>query len=275
MEKMGYSIQDYTIESLPMGGGIEVSVAQHTNGFQTLANNGTYQERYMIEKITDRSGKVIYQHKANPVQVYTPAAATIMQSLMRGVLESGSTTTFKSRLAQVNGGLLSADWIGKTGTTNVNGDMWLMLSTPKVTLGGWIGHDDNTSMGALTGYNNNASYMANLVNAIYQADPNVFGLGDRFNLDSSVISSEVLKSTGTKPGRVTINGRDVSLGGQTVTSYWAKNGAPSLSYRFAIGGTDSDLQQAWGAIAGSQVTERKENKDSEKKNDKESSTKKQ
>ena len=127
-----------------------------------------------------------------------------------------------------------------------------MLSTPKVTLGGWIGHDDNTSMGALTGYNNNANYMANLVNAIYQADPNVFGLGDRFNLDSSVISSEVLKSTGTKPGRVTINGRDVSLGGQTVTSYWAKNGAPSLSYRFAIGGTDSDLQQAWGAIAGSQ-----------------------
>ena len=46
-----------------MGGGIEVSVAQHTNGFQTLANNGTYQERYMIEKITDRSSKVIYQHK--------------------------------------------------------------------------------------------------------------------------------------------------------------------------------------------------------------------
>ena len=124
---MGYSIPDYTIESLPLGGGIEVSVAQHTNGFQALANNGTYQKRYMIEKISDRTGKVIYEHKASPVQVYTPATATIMQSLMRGVLESGSTTTFKSRLAQVNGGLLSADWIGKTGTTNVNGDMWLML----------------------------------------------------------------------------------------------------------------------------------------------------
>ena len=73
---------------------MEVSVAQHTNGFQALANNGTYQKRYMIEKISDRSGKVIYEHKASPVQVYTPATATIMQSLMRGVLESGSTTTF-------------------------------------------------------------------------------------------------------------------------------------------------------------------------------------
>ena len=267
MDKMGYSISDYTVESLPLGGGIEVSVAQHTNGFQTLANNGAYQERYMIEKITNRLGQVVYEHKAEPVQVYSPASATIMQSLMRGVLDSGTTTTFKSRLSQVNGDLLSADWIGKTGTTNVNGDMWLMLSTPKVTLGGWIGHDDNTSMAALTGYNNNASYMANLVNAIHQADPNVFGVGDRFNLDPSVIGSDVLKATGTKGGRVNVNGRDVTVTGPTVKSYWAKNGAPALSYRFAIGGTDGDLQQAWASMIGSQETEKKD-KDKEKSNEK-------
>ena len=269
MDKMGYSISDYTVESLPLGGGIEVSVAQHTNGFQTLANNGAYQERYMIEKITNRLGQVVYEHKAEPVQVYSPASATIMQSLMRGVLDSGTTTTFKSRLSQVNGDLLSADWIGKTGTTNVNGDMWLMLSTPKVTLGGWIGHDDNTSMAALTGYNNNASYMANLVNAIHQADPNVFGVGDRFNLDPSVIGSDVLKATGTKGGRVNVNGRDVTVTGPTVKSYWAKNGAPALSYRFAIGGTDGDLQQAWASMIGSQSQEtEKKDKDKEKSNEK-------
>ena len=274
MDKMGYSISDYTVESLPLGGGIEVSVAQHTNGFQTLANNGAFQERYMIEKITNRLGQVVYEHKAEPVQVYSPASATIMQSLMRGVLDSGTTTTFKSRLSQVNGDLLSADWIGKTGTTNVNGDMWLMLSTPKVTLGGWIGHDDNTSMAALTGYNNNASYMANLVNAIHQADPNIFGIGDRFNLDPSVIGSDVLKATGTKGGRVNVNGRDVTVTGPTVKSYWAKNGAPALSYRFAIGGTDGDLQQAWASMIGSQETEKKDKdkekeKSNEKKNEKE------
>ena len=274
MDKMGYSISDYTVESLPLGGGIEVSVAQHTNGFQTLANNGAFQERYMIEKITNRLGQVVYEHKAEPVQVYSPASATIMQSLMRGVLDSGTTTTFKSRLSQVNGDLLSADWIGKTGTTNVNGDMWLMLSTPKVTLGGWIGHDDNTSMAALTGYNNNASYMANLVNAIHQADPNLFGVGDRFNLDPSVIGSDVLKATGTKGGRVNVNGRDVTVTGPTVKSYWAKNGAPALSYRFAIGGTDGDLQQAWASMIGNQEIEKKDKekekeKSNEKKNEKE------
>ena len=250
MEKMGYHIDNYDIESLPMGGGIEVSVAQHTNGFQTLANNGSYQEKYMIEKITAPDGKIVYEHKTKPVQVYSPAAATIMQHLMRGVLNSGATTTFKSRISQVNGTLAGADWIGKTGTTNSNGDMWLMLSTPRMTLGGWIGHDDNTSMAALTGYNNNAAYMAYLANAIYEADPEAWGIGEKFNLDSSVIKSDVLKSTGERPGTVTINGRSINLSGPTVPSYWAKNGAPTTSYRFGIGASDADYQRAWGAILG-------------------------
>lgn len=250
MEKMGYQIDNYDIESLPMGGGVEVSVAQHTNGFQTLANNGAYQKRYMIEKITAKDGKVVYEHKTKPAQVYSKATATIMQHLMRGVLSSGATTTFKSRLTQINSGLANADWIGKTGTTNNNGDMWLMVSTPKLTLGGWIGHDNNASMAALTGYNNNAQYMAHLVNAIYQADPSIWGVKDKFNLDSSVIKSNVLKATGEKSGNVSVNGRTINATGQTVTSYWAKNGAPPTTYKFGIGGTDSDYQKAWEALLG-------------------------
>ena len=250
MKKMGYDIAEYGIESLPMGGGIEVTVAQHTNGFQTLANNGNFQKRYMIEKIMDRNGEVVYQHESKATRVYSAATATIMQDLLRGVINSGATTTFKSRISQINPTLANADWIGKTGTTNANGDMWLMLSTPNLTLGGWIGHDNNSSLAPLTGYNNNANYMANLANAIYQADPAAWGVQDRFTLDGSVISSSVLKATGQRPGRVNVNGREIDLTGQTVTSYWAKNGAPQTTYRFAIGGSDSDYQNAWASMIG-------------------------
>ncbi|MFS9044347.1 penicillin-binding protein PBP1B [Streptococcus rubneri] len=250
MKKMGYDIAEYGIESLPMGGGIEVTVAQHTNGFQTLANNGNFQKRYMIEKIMDRNGEVVYQHESKATRVYSAATATIMQDLLRGVINSGATTTFKSRISQINPTLANADWIGKTGTTNANGDMWLMLSTPNLTLGGWIGHDNNASLAPLTGYNNNANYMANLANAIYQADPAAWGVQDRFTLDGSVISSSVLKATGQRPGRVNVNGREIDLTGQTVTSYWAKNGAPQTTYRFAIGGSDSDYQNAWASMIG-------------------------
>ena len=251
MEKMGYEIPEYGIESLPMGGGIDVTVAQHTNGYQTLANNGVYHKKYMISKIEKTSGEVIYEHKDEPVQVYSKATATIMQSLLRDVISSQVTSSFQSDLATINPSLAGADWIGKTGTTNEDGDMWLMLSTPRLTLGGWLGHDDNRPLGKGAGHYRNAKYMAHLVNAIQQAAPSVWGT-ERFNLDSSVTSSQVLKSTGQKPGKVTINGKEINVTGEMVTSYWANQaGAPTTTYRFAIGGSDADYQNAWNTILGS------------------------
>ena len=250
MEKMGYEIPEYGIESLPMGGGIEVTVAQHTNGYQTIANNGVYQQKHMIAKIESPDGRVIYEYKSQPVQVYSKATATIMQSLLRDVISSRITSSFQSDLSSINPSLASADWIGKTGTTNEDENMWLMLSTPRLTLGGWLGHDDNRPLAKGAGHYRNANYMAHLVNAIQQAEPGIWG-NERFNLDSSVTKSQVLKSTGQKPGKVSINGKEVDISGSTVTSYWAtKEGAPVTTYRFAIGGSDTDYQNAWKSILG-------------------------
>ena len=92
--------------------------------------------------------------------------------------------------------------------------------------------------------------MAHLVNAIQQASPSIWG-NERFNLDSSVTQSQVLRSTGQKPGKVSVNGKTVDLSGPTVTSYWAnKAGAPTTSYHFAIGGSEADYQNAWSSIIG-------------------------
>ena len=248
MEKMGYEIPEYGIESLPMGGGIEVTVAQHTNGYQTIANNGVYHQKHVISKIESSDGRVIYEFQDKPVQVYSKATATIMQSLLREVISSRITSSFQTDLASINSSLARADWIGKTGTTNEDENMWLILSTPRLTLGGWLGHDDNRPMAKGAGHYRNAKYMAHLVNAIQQAEPGVWG-NERFNLDSSVTQSQVLRSTGQKPGKVSVNGKTVDLSGSTVTSYWAnKAGAPTTSYHFAIGGSESDYQNAWSSI---------------------------
>ncbi len=248
MEKMGYEIPEYGIESLPMGGGIEVTVAQHTNGYQTIANNGVYHQKHVISKIESPDGRVIYEFQDKPVQVYSKATATIMQSLLREVISSRITSSFQTDLASINSNLARADWIGKTGTTNEDENMWLMLSTPRLTLGGWLGHDDNRPMAKGAGHYRNAKYMAYLVNAIQQAEPGVWG-NEHFNLDSSVTQSQVLRSTGQKPGKVSVNGKTVDLSGSTVTSYWAnKAGAPTTSYHFAIGGSEADYQNAWSSI---------------------------
>ncbi|MGT2926577.1 penicillin-binding protein PBP1B [Streptococcus cuniculipharyngis] len=248
MTKLGYDIADYNIESLPLGGGIEVSVAQQTNTYQMLANGGAYLKKHVIDKITSEEGEVIYQYDAKPAQVFSQATASIVQELLRGPLSSGITTTFKSRLQAINPGLANnVDWIGKTGTTNNYSDVWLMLSTPKVSLGNWAGHDDNSSLQSLTGYNNHANYVANLVNAISQAEPSLFD-DTKFTLDNSVIKANVLRSTGLKPGTVQVNGRAITVNGATTTSYWAQGGPSAMTYRFAIGGTDSDYQKAWASL---------------------------
>ncbi|HFI0251563.1 TPA: penicillin-binding protein PBP1B [Streptococcus suis] len=253
MEKMNYHIPMYDIESVPMGGGVDISVATNTNAYQTLANGGVYNKHYIVENITTPDGTVIYQHTAAPVQVYSKATSSIMMQLLKGVISSGLTTTYASRLQSINPQIMAGtDIVGKTGTSNDAADAWLMLSTPQITLGTWAGHDDNTGMSDMASYNNNSHYVAYLSNSIYQVAPELFT--GRFELDRSVISSTVVASTGQRAGTVQVNGRQVTVGGATTTSYWAKNGAPVTSYNFMIGGTESDKAQAWSSILGAQTT---------------------
>ncbi|HFI0672753.1 TPA: penicillin-binding protein PBP1B [Streptococcus suis] len=253
MEKMNYHIPMYDIESVPMGGGVDISVATNTNAYQTLANGGVYNKHYIVENITTPDGTVIYQHTAAPVQVYSKATSSIMMQLLKGVISSGLTTTYASRLQSINPQIMAGtDIVGKTGTSSDAADAWLMLSTPQITLGTWAGHDDNTSLDVLASYNSNSHYVAYLSNSIYQVAPELFT--GRFELDSSVISSTVLTSTGQRAGTVQVNGRQVTVGGATTTSYWAKNGAPVTSYNFMVGGTDSDRAQAWSTVFGTQQT---------------------
>ncbi|WP_105208954.1 penicillin-binding protein PBP1B [Streptococcus suis] len=252
MEKMNYHIPMYDIESVPLGGGVEISVLTNTNAYQTLANGGVYHKHYIVENITAADGTVVYQHEAAPVQVYSKATASIMNQLLRQVVNSGYTTTFKNRLSGLNPQAAASDFVGKTGTSNEVNDVWLMLSTPKVTLGTWAGNDDNSEMYVWTGYHNNSQYVAHMVDALYNVNADMFA--GRFELDSSVIASNVVASTGQRAGATQVNGRQVMVGGATTTSYWAKNGAPVTSYNFMVGGTDSDRAQAWNSIFGSQTT---------------------
>lgn len=252
MEKMNYHIPMYDIESVPLGGGVEISVLTNTNAYQTLANGGVYNKHYIVESITASDGTVVYQHEAAPVQVYSKATASIMNMLLRQVINSGYTSTFKNRLSSLNPQAATSDFVGKTGTSNEVNDVWLMLSTPKVTLGTWVGNDDNSEMYVWTGYYNNSQYVAYLVDALYNVKSDMFS--GKFELDRNVISSNVVSSTGQRAGTVQVNGRQVTIGGATTTSYWAKNGAPVTNYNFMVGGTDSDKRQAWNTIIGSQTT---------------------
>ncbi|MHC5217182.1 transglycosylase domain-containing protein [Enterococcus sp. LJL128] len=244
LSKMNYPAADgWAFESAPLGS-VEASVYTQTNGFQALANKGVYQKGYMIEKITDNEGNVIYQHQEAPVQVYSQATATIMNDLMRSVIDSKITTPFRDVITGLNPQLAAADWIGKTGTTNDYKDAWLVVSTPSITLSSWAGYDEGNVMSPNSGIQN-STYLAHLTNAIYNVRPDLFNAEERFTLSDDVIKATVSKLTGDKIGGFTYNNIKYSVSSESVVSYFAKNGPADSQYKFGFGGSDANYQAYW------------------------------
>lgn len=244
LKKMNYpTSNDWGVEAAPLGT-TNVSTLTEVNGFQTLANNGVYQQGYLIDSITDSTGKEIYKHKDNPVQVYSKATASIMNDMMRSVINEQHTTPFKSILSGVNYPLSTADWVGKTGTTDNYADNWLIVSTPTITLGTWTGRDDNKPMNDGAG-NRTATYMAYLAARIYQVNPTIFGEDEKFELSDDVKQIKVSDFTGLKPGKVSHNGTNYQVPSGETTSLWAKDGPADNAYEFGIGGNDEDYKSYW------------------------------
>jgi penicillin-binding protein len=144
-----------------------------------------------------------------------------------------------------------------------------MLSTPTVSMGTWVGHDDNRQMGHQKNtYLISGDFVAHIANKVASDNPSLFGNGQKFQLDSSVKKEEVLKSTGTKAGKIKVDGRTYDVNGEKTESLWATSkGAPSPSYYFAIPGQSlvkslsgdqlktikSDYEAAWKKILGSGI----------------------
>lgn len=239
------SSAEFNYESIPMGGTDHgLTVLEQTNAYATLANGGVYNQGYVIDTITDNNGKVIYKHEQKPVQVYAKATASIMNNLMRDVINSGTGIKAKSTLAQLSPTLAGGDWVGKTGTSQDENDFWFTASTPGITLSSWIGYDNNTPMYSSWGQNN-MQFWAYLANGTYQIDPNAYQTNKKFELDASVIKSEVSSFTGQKLGTTTINGVKMQVPGSKVISYFAKDGAANTSFEFGIGGTTANYNTVW------------------------------
>ncbi|MFZ4897716.1 transglycosylase domain-containing protein [Enterococcus durans] len=247
LAKMNYPANaNWGVESAPLGT-IDVTTLQQTNGFQALANGGVYQEGYLIDSITDNAGNVIYKHEEKPVRIYSEAAASIMNDMMRSVLTTKITTSFKDDIASLNSDLGQADWVGKTGTTNEYRDSWLIVSTPAITISSWTGHDDNTAMNSRARIRS-SQYLANLINQVYQVDPTIFGTRDKFELSSDVMKKKVAAFTGQTAGKVTVDKKTIETPNKTVESLWAKNGPEKSTFKFGVGGTDKDYEDYWKKV---------------------------
>jgi penicillin-binding protein 1A len=114
-----------------------VSPLELTSAYTSFGNDGNYYENHAIIKVTDLTGKTLYEWKDKPVRVWKESTNDQMRSLLASVVKSGTGQK----------ATISSDYIGgKTGTSNDYNDLWFVGLTDKYTAGVWVGKDKNGSI---------------------------------------------------------------------------------------------------------------------------------
>src|SRR3989344_4067381 len=128
--------------SLVLGGG-EVRLVDMVSAYGVFANDGVRNDSNFILKITTGDGKVLEEYKTNENRALEPQTARAISDML-------SDNTARSEVFGPNNSLNfpGRQVAAKTGTTQLNRDAWVLGYTPSITVGVWVGNNDNSSMTA-------------------------------------------------------------------------------------------------------------------------------
>jgi penicillin-binding protein 1A len=129
-------------------GSLSLSPMELTTAYAVIANGGYQISPYLIDRITNRHGEVLFQ--ANPARVcplldeaqknqncaqrvIPQDLAFLIHSALQSVIEEGTAVQAKS--------LGRHDLAGKTGTTNDQVDAWFAGYHPQLVTTTWFGYD--------------------------------------------------------------------------------------------------------------------------------------
>jgi penicillin-binding protein 1A len=117
-------------KSLPLGSR-GVRPFDMAAAYSVFANDGVRNTPYLIERIEDSKGRVLYQHQAAPQRVISSDVARLVNQVLVANVEDGTGTK-----AKLFSGQPAA---GKTGTTNRSSDVWFVGYTPQMATAIWMG----------------------------------------------------------------------------------------------------------------------------------------
>jgi len=171
-DRFGFNSKEFTRDLTMALGTHEATPLQMVTAYSAFANGGYKITPYLIERIENSKGEIIFQAKPNtvcraceeplPVPIYTENGVEmppipvnenhqdapriidkrivyLMDSMLKDVIKHGT-----ARLALQ---LKRSDIAGKTGTTNGPRDTWFSGYNPKIATSVWVGFDQNTLLG--------------------------------------------------------------------------------------------------------------------------------
>jgi membrane peptidoglycan carboxypeptidase len=116
-------------------GNYPVRILDQAVGYATLANGGTAHDSYFVQKVTDSSGKVVFEHKTDGKRVIDAKVANDTTLSMEQVAPTSGLALFDGRTVA-----------SKTGTVGIqnsanSSDGWTVGFTPQVSTSSWVGSD--------------------------------------------------------------------------------------------------------------------------------------
>lgn len=191
--------EDYNAQTGVLGGlKYGVTVEELTNAYSAIPNGGKFVDSYMIEKIVDGKGKIVYKHETEPQQVFSQQTAYLMTDMLRTVIRDGTGSSIKRDFK--NYGKIPV--VGKTGTTQNYADVWFMGYSPDVTLGVWIGYKDSVNTLSDTGKSRARKIWSLVMNEVTENEPNLF-VTKEFAKPDGIVTKTVSGYSGKLPSQLT------------------------------------------------------------------------
>jgi penicillin-binding protein 1B len=127
------------IPSLALGT-FELSLLEITRAYGVLAAGGKRAPIRVALGVREQDGSAIEKPEAPTLQIFSPAEVYLVTSALQGAADRGTGALVRELGYH---GAIAA----KTGTTDQFRDAWFIGYTPEVTIGIWVGFDDNHRIG--------------------------------------------------------------------------------------------------------------------------------
>lgn len=180
------TLSDDTDYGLPLVlGAAEVPLIEMTNAYATYANEGEWNNYILFSEVQDKNGRKVWEPDRESHRAISSSVAFLISSILSDNsirAEVFGTALNISRTAAV-----------KTGTTENYRDALTIGYTPQITVGVWIGNNDNTPMTSVAGSLGAAPIWRQIMEAYLRGKPT-----ERFIQPAGVVREEVCFEDGLK-----------------------------------------------------------------------------
>ena len=179
LKRVGITSELSPIPSLALGTK-EINILEMMTAYGTLANEGYKNTPYLIEKVEDINGNVLYEHKVSPENVLNKSTTFVLNDMLNNCYSSDFIDYTYPTCISISP-KLTKKYAVKTGSTNT--DHLIFGYNKDILVGVWTGYDNNKKTTSADGLINKnvwadivENYLKDKETAWYSAPKNVVGV---------------------------------------------------------------------------------------------------